>query len=50
MPGTSEETFTRWCEQRWFKVAGTMTIAAKDIENEKKTKELVSIITAAGTA
>jgi flavodoxin len=50
MPGASEETFTRWCEQRWFKVAGTMTIAAKDIENEKKTKELVSIITAAGTA
>lgn len=50
MPGTSEETFTRWCEQRWLTVAGTMAIPAKDIENEKKTKELVTMIKSAGTA
>ncbi len=48
MPGTTEETFTRWCEQRWLKVAGTMTIHMKEIENEKKTQELVKLIKAAG--
>ncbi|OPY38982.1 MAG: flavodoxin [Methanoregula sp. PtaU1.Bin051] len=48
MPGTSEETFTRWCEQRWFKVAGTMAINAKGIEDEKNTRELVALIKAAG--
>lgn len=44
MPGKSEETFTRWCEHRWLKVAGTRTIHMKEIENEKKTQELVALI------
>ncbi len=48
MPGKTEETFTRWCEDRWFKVAGTMTIPMKEIEDEKKTRELVAMIRAAG--
>lgn len=49
MPGTTEETFTRWCEQRWLKVAGTAIIHMKEIENEKKTQELVALVRAAGT-
>jgi flavodoxin len=43
-PGSSEETFSRWCEQRWLKVAGTIAIHMKEIENEKKTGELLSLI------
>lgn len=50
MPGATEETFTRWCEQRWLKVAGTATIHMNDIENEKKTQDLVALVRAAGTA
>ncbi len=49
MPRTTEETFTRWCEQRGLKVTGTMTINMKEIENEKKTKELVALIKDAST-
>jgi len=47
MPGTSEVTFTSWCKGRGMQVKGTMGIHMKDIENEKKTKELVAIVTAA---
>jgi flavodoxin len=50
MPGTTEETFSRWCEERRFKLAGTMTINAKEIENEKRTRELVALIKSTGTA
>src|SRR5512136_2135437 len=34
MPGETEETFTRWCEDRWLKTAGTLAIHMKEIENE----------------
>lgn len=48
MPGDAEETFTRWCEERWLKTAGTLAIHMKEIDNEKKTQELADIITSAG--
>jgi hypothetical protein len=47
MPGASEETFSQWCKARGMHVAGTMAIHMKDIENEKKTKELAAIVNAA---
>jgi len=43
-PGSTEETFTRWCEQRWLKVAGTISVNSRDIEDESKTDEIVKII------
>ncbi|WAC05436.1 MAG: NAD(P)H-dependent oxidoreductase [Methanoregula sp.] len=46
-PGSSEETFTAWCEKRKMQVKGTMTIHMKEIENEKKAKELFTIVSAA---
>jgi len=49
-PGSSEETFSRWCEQRWLKVAGTIAIHMKEIEDEKKTKELLALIKGVRTA
>ena len=49
-PGSTEETFTRWCEQRWLKVAGTITVHANEIENEKKTREIVTMINAVDAA
>ena len=47
-PGSTEETFTRWCEQRWLKVAGTITIHSREIEDEKKTGEIVHLIKSPG--
>jgi len=47
MPGTSEETFSQWCIARGMQIAGTMAIHMKDIENEKKTKELAAVVNAA---
>ncbi len=47
MPGSSEETFTKWCEGRRMQVRGTMTIHMKEIENEKKTKEILTMVSAA---
>jgi len=47
MPGSSEETFKAWCEERKMLVRGTQTIHMKEIENEKKTKELLAMVSAA---
>jgi NADPH-dependent FMN reductase len=47
MPGTSEETFTTWCEGRGMQVRGTVTIYQKEIENEKKTQEILTMVCAA---
>jgi flavodoxin len=44
MPGSSEETFKKWCEWRKMQVRGTMTIHMREIENEKKTKELIKMV------
>jgi len=43
-PGSTEETFTRWCEQRWLKVAGTIIVNSREIEDEKKTDEILKMI------
>ena len=50
MPGSSEETFTTWCEGRTMQVRGTITIHRKEIENEKKTKEILTMVSAAARA
>lgn len=47
MPGTWKETFQRWCDGRGMRVRGTTGIHMKDIEDEKKTGELVAAIDAA---
>ena len=47
-PGSTEDTFTRWCEQRWLKVIGTITIHSREIEDEKKTDEIMKIIKSVG--
>ena len=43
-PGSTEKVFTRWCEHRWLKVAGTVTIHTKEIGNEDKIKEILDLI------
>ena len=48
MPGKTEEIFTRWCEDRWLRVVGTLAIHMNEIENGKKTKELAALISATG--
>jgi hypothetical protein len=47
MPGKSEETFSQWCKARGMHVAGTMVILMKDIDDEKKRKELAAVVNAA---
>jgi flavodoxin len=47
MPRSSEETFKAWCEERKMLVRGTQTIHMKEIENEKKAKELLTMVSAA---
>jgi len=49
MPGSAEKIFTRWCEQRWLKVAGTVSIHKKEIEDEKKTGEILKLIKSVGS-
>jgi flavodoxin len=48
-PGKTEETFRRWIESREMRYVGFADIAMKDIENEMKARELVSLIKKAGT-
>ena len=44
-PGQTGETFKRWIESRGMNFAGVMDIHQNDIENENKTRELVSLVT-----
>jgi flavorubredoxin len=44
-PGETGEIFRKWIELRGMKLVGVTTIHQKDIENEKKTKEIVSLFT-----
>jgi flavodoxin len=48
-PGSTEKIFTRWCEQRWLKVAGTVTIHAKEIGNAGKIEEILNLIQSVGS-
>jgi flavodoxin len=43
-PGQTAEVFQKWIEARGMKCVGNANITVKDIENEKKTKELISIV------
>jgi flavorubredoxin len=43
-PGQTEETFRKWIESRGMKFVAVTSIPQKDIENEKKTLEIVSLI------
>ena len=43
-PGQTDETFRRWIEARGMTLSAVADINMKDIENEKKTKELVSLL------
>jgi flavodoxin len=45
-PGSSEETFSAWCEKRGMLVKGTLTVHMNDVENEKKAKELFTMVSA----
>jgi len=49
-PGSTGEIFTQWCEQRWLKVAGTVTVDSREIEDGKKTEEIIKIIKSVGNA
>lgn len=44
-PGETGEIFRKWIESRGMKLVAVTNINQKDIENEKKTKEIVSLIT-----
>jgi flavodoxin len=43
-PGQTDETFRKWIESRGMKLVAVTGIHQNDIENEKKTKEIVSLI------
>jgi flavodoxin len=44
-PGQTDETFKRWIESRGMHLIAAMVIHQKDIENEKITKDIVSLLT-----
>jgi flavorubredoxin len=44
-PGETGEIFRKWIEFRGMKLVAVTNIHQKDIENEKKTKEIVSLVT-----
>jgi hypothetical protein len=44
-PGQTDESFKKWIESRGMNLFHITSIHQKDIENEKKTKEIVSLIT-----
>lgn len=44
-PGETEEVFRKWIKSRGMNLVAVASIHQKDIENEKKTKEIVSVIT-----
>lgn len=43
-PGKTDETFKKWIEGRGMVLVAETNIHQKDIENEKKTKELVTLV------
>ncbi|MDD1687771.1 NAD(P)H-dependent oxidoreductase [Methanoregula sp.] len=43
-PGQTAELFQKWIEARGMKCVGNTNIHQNDIENEKKTKEMVSVL------
>jgi flavodoxin len=43
-PGETAEVFQKWIEARGMKCVGNANISDKDIENEKKTKDLVATL------
>jgi flavodoxin len=43
-PGQTAEIFQKWIEARGMKCVGNAGIHQNDIENEKKTKDLVSVV------
>jgi flavodoxin len=43
-PGQTAEVFQKWIEARGMKCVGNANLHQNDVENEKKTKELVSIV------
>ena len=43
-PGQTEETFIKWINNRGMRILGTADFHQKDIENDKKTKALFSLI------
>jgi flavodoxin len=45
-PGQTDEVFRKWIESRGMKLAEVTGIHMNDIENEKKTQEIVSLIKA----
>jgi flavorubredoxin len=45
-PGQTDETFRKWIESRGMKLVAVTSIHQKDIENEKKTKEIIALIAA----
>jgi flavorubredoxin len=44
-PGQTDETLRKWIESRGMKPVAVTDINQKDVENEKKTEEIVSLIT-----
>jgi len=46
-PGQTDETFKRWIEEKGMVLAVVTNINQKDIENEKKNKELVALVSSA---
>jgi flavorubredoxin len=44
-PGQTDETFRKWIESRGMKLVGVTGIHQNDVENEKKTHEIFSLIT-----
>jgi flavodoxin len=45
-PGKADETYKEWIEDRGMVVVAVTNIYQNDIENEKKTKELVALVSA----
>ena len=43
-PGQTDETFKKWIEDRGMVLVAVTNIHQNDIENEKKTKELVALV------
>jgi hypothetical protein len=43
-PGQTDETFKKWIEERRMVPGAITNIHQNDIENEKKTKELVALV------
>ena len=43
-PGQTEETFKKWIGARGMRLIGVTGIHQNDVENEKKTKEIVALV------